>query len=302
MVACPSARRSAAATRRRLAAALVGFGSLILLAGCSSKDAFAFGWPKGVTPQAEQMYDLWIGSVVAALAVGVFVWALIFWCVVRYRKKGEELPPQTRYNMPIEVLYTVIPFLIIAVLFYYTAIIQTYVEKRSERPDVTVEVVAFKWNWQFRYTGTEDQSGEVITETGHSDYVPVLVIPTDRTIRFVEESKDVIHSFWVPELLFKRDVMPGYTNEFEVTVKQKGEYVGRCAELCGAFHSMMNFEVRAVSPADYDTFLNLRSAGRSTPEALEGIGYSGDARYAITTRPYDTKRDATARDAEVSRE
>ncbi len=264
----------------------------MMLAGCSAKDAFAFGWPKGVTPQAEQMYDLWIGSVVAALAVGVFVWGLIFWCVVRYRKKGEDLPPQTRYNMPIEVLYTVIPFLIIAVLFYYTAIIQTYVDKRSDHPDVTVEVVAFKWNWQFRYTGTQDPDGDEIVETGDSDYIPILVVPTDRKIRFVETSKDVIHSFWVPDLLFKRDVMPGYTNQFEVTVKQRGEYVGRCAELCGTYHSMMNFEVRAVSPEDYQTFIDLRSQGQSTPEALAGIGYTGKERYAVTTTPFDTKRDA----------
>src|SRR5918911_902278 len=97
------------------------------------------------------MYELWIGSVIAALVVGAFVWGLIFWCVVRYRKRGDQLPPQTRYNLPIELLYTIVPFLIIAVLFYYTAIIETYVNKTSAHPDVRVEVVAFKWNWQFRY-------------------------------------------------------------------------------------------------------------------------------------------------------
>ncbi|MGH3714178.1 MAG: aa3-type cytochrome oxidase subunit II [Micromonosporaceae bacterium] len=292
MVAGPSPRRSAPRPGRWLAGALVALGSLVLLSGCSAEDAFAFGWPKGVTPQAERMYDLWIGSVIAALVVGVFVWALIFWCVVRYRKRGEELPAQTRYNMPIEVLYTVIPFLIIAVLFYYTAIIQTYVDKRSTSPDVTIEVVAFKWNWQFRYVGTEDGTGTTVAETGTSSYIPVLVVPVGQRIRFVETSKDVIHSFWVPELLFKRDVMPGYENQFEVTVSQQGEYVGRCAELCGTYHSMMNFEVRAVTPEKYQKFLALRSQGKTTPEALEGIGYTGEQRYAITTKPFDTKRDA----------
>ncbi len=270
----------------------MALGSLIALAGCSAKDAFAFGWPKGITPQAERMYDLWIGSVVAALVVGVIVWALIFWCVVRYRKRGEELPAQTRYNMPIEVLYTVLPFLIIAVLFYYTAIIQTEVDKRSPNPDVTIEVVAFQWNWQFRYVGAEDGNGDTVSETGSSTYIPVLVVPTGQTIRFKEQTKDVIHSFWVPELLFKRDVMPGYTNEFEVTVRQQGEYVGRCAELCGTYHSMMNFEVRAVSPEKYQQFLEARTQGKSTPEALELIGYTGEQRFAITTKPFDTKRDA----------
>lgn len=297
MVAGPSPRRSASLPRRGLTAGLIGLGSLIVLSGCSAKDAFAFGWPKGITPQAERMYDLWIGSVIAALAVGVFVWGLIFWCVIRYRKRGEELPPQTRYNMPIEVLYTVVPFLIVAVLFYYTAIIQTYVDKRTTNPDVTVEVVAFKWNWQFRYVGAEDPGGATVTETGNSSYIPVLVLPTDKRVRFVETSQDVVHSFWVPDLLFKRDVMPGFENQFEVTVREPGEYVGRCAELCGTYHSMMNFEVRAVSPEQYERFIMLRSQGRSTPEALGEIGYAGDERYAITTKPFDTKRDA-ARDTE----
>lgn len=297
MVAGPSLRRSASAPRRGLTAGLVGLGLLVVLAGCSVKDAFAFGWPKGITPQAERMYDLWVGSVIAALAVGFFVWGLIFWCVIRYRKRGEDLPPQTRYNMPIEVLYTVVPFLIVAVLFYYTAIIQTYVDKRSANPDVTVAVEAFTWNWQFRYVGEEGPSGATITETGSSSYIPILVVPTGKRIRFVETSQDVVHSFWVPDLLFKRDVMPGFKNQFEVTVRQEGEYVGRCAELCGTYHSMMNFELRAVSPEEYERFIELRSQGRSTPEALGEIGYSGKERYAITTEPFETRRDA-ARDTE----
>jgi cytochrome c oxidase subunit 2 len=270
----------------------VGLGSLVLLAGCSAKDAFAFGWPKGITPQAHQMYDMWIGSVIAALAVGFFVWGLIFWCVVRYRKRGEELPAQTRYNMPIEVLYTVVPFLVIAVLFYYTAIIQTFVDKNSAKPDVTVDVVAFKWNWQFRYEGTQDPTGATVSETGTSTYIPILVLPTGKKIRFLEQSKDVIHSFWVPDLLFKRDVMPGFNNQFEVTINQEGEYVGRCAELCGTYHSMMNFELRAVSPERYQKYLELRSKGTSTPDALAAIGYTGKERYAVTTHPFETKRDA----------
>lgn len=262
----------------------------MLLTGCSAKDAFAFGWPKGITPQASRMYDMWIGSTIAALIVGVFVWGLIFWCVIRYRKKGEELPPQTRYNLPIEVIYSVAPFLIIAVLFYYTAVIQTEVETRRPNPDVTVEVVAFKWNWQFRYLD-ESMPGEAedrVATTGTSNYIPVLVLPTDRRIRFIETSRDVIHSFWVPDLLFKRDVIPGYQNKFEISkITTEGAYVGRCAELCGTYHSQMNFELRAVSPDKYETFIKLRQQGKTTPEALREIG---EEPYAVTTKPFDTDR------------
>jgi cytochrome c oxidase subunit 2 len=263
-------------------------GLTALLAGCDVGETFAgFGWPRGVTTQSERMYDIWIGSTVAALAVGFFVWGLIFWCIIRYRKKSDEIPAQTRYNMPLEILYTVIPFLVVAVLFFYTAIVQTDVNKLSANPDVRVEVVGFKWNWQFVYTGEKGPDGQDIITTGSDDYIPVLVLPTGKTIQFLETSRDVIHSFWVPDMLFKRDVIPGVGNRFEVTIEREGAFVGRCAELCGTYHSMMNFEVRAVSPEEYQRYLALRKEGKSTPEALAGIG---EDPLAVTTKPFDTDR------------
>ncbi|HET6213584.1 MAG TPA: cytochrome c oxidase subunit II [Micromonosporaceae bacterium] len=266
-----------------------------LLGGCNIGDTFdGFGWPEhGVTPQANRMYNLWIGSVVAALLVGFFVWGLIFWCIIRYRKRGDgELPPQTRFNLPIELLFTVTPFLIIAVLFYYTAVIQTDVNKLSKNPDVTVEVIAFKWNWQFNYKESAQPDAATVTSTiGTSEIVPILVVPTGKTIRIEETSKDVIHSFWVPDLLFKRDVFPGAIarNQFEVTITKAGAYVGRCAELCGIYHAYMNFELRAVTPEQYEQFLAAKRAGKSTPEALAAIG---QAPQATTTEPFETKRNA----------
>ncbi|MBO0867422.1 MAG: cytochrome c oxidase subunit II [Micromonosporaceae bacterium] len=272
----------------------VGFSVIVptaavLLSGCSADDVFGFGWPKGITDQSRRMYDLWIGSVVAALVVGVLVWGLIFWCVVRYRKRGDELPPQTRYNMPIELLYTVMPFLVVAVLFYYTAVVQTDVDKVQPNPDVTVNVVAFKWNWQFVYPEVKTGGGQPIATQGGPNYIPVLVLPTHKRVRFVEHSEDVIHSFWVPELLFKRDVFPGnVTNTFEVTIEKEGAYVGRCAELCGTYHSMMNFELRAVSDAEYQRFVAAKQQGMTTPDALRAAG--DDQPLATTTTPFNTER------------
>jgi cytochrome c oxidase subunit 2 len=285
-----------AATRPRgRAARLFGLGTLavaatVLLSGCSIDDAFHFGWPvNGITDRSKQMYDLWIGSVIAALVVGAFVWGLIFWCVIRYRKRGDELPAQTRYNMPIELLYTVVPFLIISVLFYYTAVVQTAVDKEPTNPDVTVDVIAFKWNWEFSYRDAKGADGKPVTTIGTSDYVPVLVVPTHKSIRFVEQSQDVIHSFWVPDLLFKRDVFPGNVkNSFAVTIEKEGAYVGRCAELCGTYHSMMNFELRAVSFDEYQRFLAAKQQGMSTPDALKAAGDKDP--YAVTTQPFNTDR------------
>ncbi len=277
---------------------MTGIALVTLLSGCDIGNAFdGFGWPEGgITRQSERMYDLWIGSVIAALAVGFLVWGLIFWCIIRYRKRGTELPMQTRFNMPMEFLYTIAPILVVAVLFYYTAIVQTDVDRVSRNPDVTVEVVAFKWNWQFNYRdGITDHDEGIEAQTvastlGTTEIIPVLVLPIGRTIRFEETSRDVIHSFWVPELLFKRDVFPGNVrNVFQVTIDREGAYVGRCAELCGSYHSMMNFELRAVSPEDYDRFLAAKEDGQSTQEALVSIGQEP---LAETTSPFPTKRDA----------
>ena len=279
---------------RTVALLAVGVALAGLLSGCSVQDAFAFGWPKGgITPQSHRMFDLWIGSTIAALIVGAFVWVLIFWCIVRYRKRGDELPVQTRFNLPIEVIYTVIPFLIISVLFYYTAVIQVDVNKLSANPDVKVDVEAFRWNWKFSYPDEPGPGNVPVYTVGSTEYVPVLVLPINKTIRFEEHSPDVIHSFWVPEMLFKRDVFPGNVhNVFETTILQTGAYVGRCAELCGTYHSMMNFELRAVTPEQYTQFIAAKKAGKTTPEALSAIG---EKPLAQTTTPFPTKRDIGTR-------
>jgi cytochrome c oxidase subunit II len=281
--------------RRAVTLGVVAIGAALALSGCSAKNAFALGWPHGgITHQSNQMYDLWIGTVIAAAVVGLIVYALIFWCIIRYRKKSAEIPVQTRYNLPIELIYSVVPFLIIAVLFYYTARTETNVDKLSAHPDVTIGLNAFKWNWEFDYTDTA-KTGAQVSEIGDSSYVPILVVPTDKTIEFVEHSQDVIHSFWVPALLFKRDVFPGnITNRFQVEIHTPGAYVGRCAELCGTYHSQMNFELLAVSPAQYKQYLSERQSGMSTPDAIMTLGlpqaWTGKQGYAVTTHPFDTSR------------
>jgi cytochrome c oxidase subunit 2 len=190
------------------------------------------------------------------------------------------------------VVYTIIPFVIIAVLFFFTVSTQNRVQERSDNPDVTVAVNAFKWNWQFVYPDTtDDNGGEPVSTVGSSTEIPILVLPTDQKIRFEVASADVIHSFWVPEFLFKLDVIPGNENGrdnvFEVTVREEGAYVGRCAELCGTYHAFMNFEVRSVSPADFQSYLSARESGMSTYDALESIGQPG---AATSTQPFDLER------------
>ncbi len=243
-------------TTGRLAVLLAA--TALLAGGCNARSAYentlSLGFPDPVTDQGKSIYDLWLGSVGAALVVGLFVWGLILFAVVRYRKRSDELPRQVRYNLPIEVLYTVIPFVIIAVLFYYTAVSENSVNKISKNPAMTVDVIGFQWNWTFTY---DDGNAATVdpSVTGAPGQPAELVLPTGRSIRFVETSNDVIHSFFVPKFLFKRDVIPGRVNQFEVTIRQEGTYIGRCAELCGEKHDRMDFRVKVVSPQEYDTFI-----------------------------------------------
>ncbi|MCU1591150.1 MAG: cytochrome c oxidase, subunit [Frankiales bacterium] len=255
---------------------------MLFAAGCDARHtyerAFNLGLPKPMTPQADRIYETWLGSVAAALAVGVFVWGLIIFAVIRYRKNSDELPRQVRYNLPIEVLYTVVPFVIISVLFYYTAVNENFVNNTKKNPDLTVDIVGFQWNWQFQYPKAKLQV------TGTPTQPAVMVLPAGKRIRFVETSPDVIHSWFVPAFMFKRDVIPGRRNAFEITIKPAAAnhtYIGRCTEFCGEKHSRMNFYVKVVSPADFDAYLAKLA---TNPDASIGT----DTRGAIPTLPeYD---------------
>ncbi|HEU5159900.1 MAG TPA: cytochrome c oxidase subunit II [Streptosporangiaceae bacterium] len=262
------APRRTVARRRALTSA--GLLSLTALgATACSGEAARLGMPDPITEQGERILTLWQGSWVAAFAVGGVVWGLIIWAVLFHRKRSDDLPPQVRYNMPIEFLYTVVPFIVIAVLFYFTARDENYLQKTSARPDVVVNVTAFQWSWQFDYPDPADPSWTnpvaqpriVASVVGVAGQKPVVAVPVGQKVRFNLESKDVIHSFWVPSFLYKLDVMPGYHNHFEVTPTKTGTYEGRCAELCGVDHSRMLFQLKVVTPAEYQTFLAQHPVG-----------------------------------------
>jgi cytochrome c oxidase subunit II len=252
--------------RRRL---LPGAGALALLAltasACSKEEAMRLGFPEPISEQGERVLTLWQGSWVAALATGCLVWGLIIWAVLFHRKRSDDLPPQVRYNLPIEMLYTAVPFVIIAVLFYFTARDENYLEKTTANPDVVVDVTAFQWSWQFDYPQYNVSIvGQPASPDDNPGNKPVLVIPTGETVRFNLHARDVIHSFWVPALLYKKDVMPGYVNKFEITATKTGTYEGRCAELCGVDHSRMLFQLKVVSPAEFQQFINTKKAAGGT--------------------------------------
>jgi len=231
------------------------------LSGCSSETLAQwgrFGLPEAATDRAPFIGNLWVGAWIASLVVGVFVWGLILWVMVKYRRKhADESPRQTRYNLPLELLYTLVPFLIIGVLFFFTVHAQNGVLAKEQAPAHTVNVVGQKWSWTFNYMEADNpQVAAVVNLAGTVDKIPDLYLPVDQTVRFNLTSADVIHSFWIPAFYFKLDVIPGHPNSFDVTPDKIGTYSGKCAELCGTYHAAMLFTVHVVSEEEYVAYLN----------------------------------------------
>ncbi|HEX4833717.1 MAG TPA: cytochrome c oxidase subunit II [Trebonia sp.] len=241
---------------------------LLALTGCSTNNTFTrFGFPDPVTTQGKIVVSLWQGSWISGLLVGCVVWGLIVWAVIFHRRRGDKLPPQVRYNMPIEILYTVIPFVMIAVLFYYTAKDENTIDNIPSNA-MQVNVVGFQWSWQFNYPDagvTENGAMYDPSVPDSQQHLPVLEIPVGKPIEFNLTSPDVIHAFWVPEFLFKRDVIPGHPNHFSITATKTGTFTGHCSELCGIYHSRMLFTVKIVSQSDFNSWLAQQKAIQSTP-------------------------------------
>ena len=229
--------------------ALTALGASVLLTACSSRG----GTPEPVTRQGHDVVDLWRILLAAGVALGVFVTALILWCVVRYRRprtaEPGALPKQTSANVPLEVLYTVIPLVIVAVLFGLTLRTQHRVNHRSPSPDLGVEVTGFQWGWRFRYPVQQ------VTVVGDVNNRPTLVLPVGATIRLRLVASDVIHSFFVPAFLVKKDMIPGVDNAIEVRPTRTGRYPGVCAEFCGLEHWRMMFDVEVVTPEQFQAFV-----------------------------------------------
>ena len=243
---------------------------LVLLAGCSGQAA-RFGLPEPASDRAPYIADLWIGAWVASLVIGVFVWGLIGWAVIRYRRKHSdpEVPRQTQYHLPLELLYTLVPFLIIGVLFFYTVRAQDAVLAKENTPDHTVNVIGQKWSWTFNYMEKDNPAiGDNAHEIGTVQRIPDLYLPVGKSVRFNVNSPDVIHSFWIPAFLFKVDVIPGHPNSFDVTPTKLGVFDGKCAELCGTWHSAMLFKVHVVSEEEYNAQVKKLIAAGKTGEVL----------------------------------
>ncbi|MFE4835955.1 cytochrome c oxidase subunit II [Arthrobacter sp. NPDC056691] len=265
-------------SRRKTITTITGLATAgaLVLTGCSPE--VEKGWlptERGTTNHTDRIMDLWVNSWIAALVVGIITWGLIVWCLVAYRRRKGTVgfPRQTSFNLPLEVFYLTIPLFMVLVFFYFTDRDQQAIDDRSQPADVVVDVRGKQWAWDFNY-----KKGDVITEDVHEagvqahltgeavdkEKLPTLYLPINKSVDLELNSRDVIHSFWVPAFLQKRDMIPGKTNYIRFTPTKEGTYDGKCAELCGEYHSEMLFRVKVVSESEFQAHMNqLRQDGNT---------------------------------------
>jgi len=257
--------------RLRLTAIPLAIVTTVALAGCTTQ--MQLGWlptEPGLTNQVDRVIGLWVTSWIVLLIVGAITWGLIIWAAIVYRRRRGQtgLPQQLRYNMPIEIFYTVVPLILVLGFFAFTARDQAAIEAPLEDPDVSIEVYGKRWAWDFNYLNEDVYyAGIQAQEVGPNneidvDALPTLYLPVDQKVEIKIESRDVIHSFWIIDFLYKKDMIPAKTNYWYFIPQQEGTYMGKCAELCGEYHSLMLFNVKVVSQDEYDAHIeSLRAEG-----------------------------------------
>jgi cytochrome c oxidase subunit II len=244
---------------------------ILVLSGCSSYEfsrGFLPGEP-GVTNHTDMIVNFWNGSWIVLWIVGLIAWGLMFYAVIVYRRrKGDNtMPPQMRYNNPIEALFTVVPLVLVIGFFAFTADTMEKIERPVDS-EINIQVIGKQWSWDFNYldnnvyeTGIQSQfDGELGSEAA----LPTLYLPVNTSVKIELKSRDVVHSFWVIDFLYKKDTFPGKTNYMYFTPQREGTYQGKCAELCGEYHSMMLFNVKVVSRAEFDSQMAALAAKGNT--------------------------------------
>jgi cytochrome c oxidase subunit 2 len=244
----------------------------LTLSGCTDQELR--GWlpsEAGVTNQTSSIIGLWSTSWIVLLVVGVLTWGLILWSAISYRRRKSDtgIPSQLRYNAPIETFFTIVPLILIIGFFAFTARDEAALEQANPNPDVKIEVFGKRWAWDFNYLSANVYSPGIQAQENDKgliepDSLPVLYLPVGKSVEIDLESRDVNHSFWIVDFLYKKDMIPGQTNHWYFTPEKEGTYRGKCAELCGEYHSLMLFTVKVVSQQEYDAQMQaLRDAGQT---------------------------------------
>ena len=207
------------------------------------------------TAQGGIMLADWMVFIIAGAIIGGIVVVLIVVPPVLWRRRDTGFPPQFKKNTPLEIGYTVVPLLIVAVLFWVTLKYEWPVEAQTAKPYAVVHVTAYRWSWRFDYPA------DGVSVSGTPQQPPELALALGEPTRIDLVTADVNHAFWVPAFLFKRDAIPGFTNSFDLTPVHTGVYRGECGEFCGLDHAGMTFQVRVLAPAAYRAWIAQHKKG-----------------------------------------
>jgi cytochrome c oxidase subunit II len=263
---------------------LLGRGAPLLLIGLLAGCLLP---PEPATEVGRDVFNLYVIVLILAGIVFVGVEGFILYAVFRYRRQpGDDvLPEQLHGNTTVEMIWTLIPTVIVFLLFGFSMATLGDVEARSEAPGVTVQVDGFQWNWTFRY-----EDGTVVNPEGGEP--PVLAVPVGEPVRLVLNSLDVNHAFFVPQFLIKRDLINlgenGRDNELEFTITEAGTYAGQCAEFCGTDHADMVFVVEAMDRAAFDEHMAALASGEPPPAPAEGECGTTVQLAAVESIQFDT--------------
>ena len=291
------------AIAKRRVFGLLGFLSSLMLAQMAIAEESVrskVNMPVGVTPVSQDVFGLHMVIFWICVAIGVVVFGIMFYSMIVHRKANGAKASNFHDSTALEVLWTVVPFVILIAMAYPAtkSLIKIYDTSESE---VDVVITGYQWYWEYEYLdqgvnffsrlNTPLEQIENLSPKGENYLLEVdepLVIPTNKKVRFLVTANDVIHSWWVPDLAVKRDAIPGYINESWTYVEEPGIYRGVCAELCGKDHGFMPIVVKAVPEAEYTTWLADRREQQEKIKALANKTFSMDELMTQGEQVYQT--------------
>lgn len=263
----------------RITAALSLFLASMAHAGIGDADWNKWNMPEGATAISHDVYHLHMLVFWVCVWIGVGVFGVMFYSIFAHRRSKNPVPASFHESTLVEVIWTVIPFIILVTLAVPAAgtLIKMYDARNA---DMTIKITGIQWRWQYDYVDSGitfissldadsnkarqlgsgiDPNGVNLDANGKSNYLLVvdhnLVVPAGKKVRLLITSNDVIHGWWVPDLAVKRDAIPGFINEVWFNVEKPGIYRGQCTVLCGRDHGFMPIVVEAKSPKDFDAWV-----------------------------------------------
>ncbi len=223
--------------------------------------------PVGVTDISHKIYQLHMTVFWICVVIGIIVFSIMFYAIIFHRKSIGHQAAQFHESTKVEVIWTIIPFIILIVMAVPATKTLLAMDDITDS-DLTIKVTGYMWRWHYEYIGTNvsfmselsTPYEQIINRDAKDEHYlrevnNPLVLPINKKIRFLMTGNDVIHSWWVPELAVKKDAIPGFINETWTRINTPGIYRGQCAELCGARHGFMPIVVQAVSEQEFQTWL-----------------------------------------------